>query len=589
MKAISIFLIYCLIALTTVAQSGTLDKNFGDTGVVFTALYGGLETVALQSNSRIIAAGEWTKNFDSDYGSVLVGYLPSGVLDSSFGNDGISFVNDHSDITSVAVLGNDKMITVNAYSLTHIIILSKYLANGNLDSIFGDNGQIQHSFSGVDAIAARVVKIQQDGKIVITGAAYFIDDDRAYEPKIITARFNADGSVDKSFGGKGYVLMEGEIANALVIQPDGKIVIGGNTGLQQKFILARYLPDGNLDEQFGNGGILTANYNNHEDYINALALQQDGKIVAAGVEAYETGNMITARFLPDGNLDKSFGVNGFTIVKFEDGSQARSVALQSDGKIILAGYSNPALHVFYFALVRLNATGVIDSSFGTNGVTETNIDGKSYGLACTLQVDGKIILGGINSDATNFVLARYNNDVQNKTPIARIKKWIEHHILHWQNLQASNNIAYYTIERSNNANGGFKQLAKVQSSSAHNVYAYTLPASESNESSTVNYYRINAVNNTGNIIASAVIEDAADAAISVYPNPVKNILHINGLNENVKYQIRITDEKGNVFAKASVNKASSYNFNVQSLHRGNYYAVIISLSHKPVTIQFVKE
>lgn len=157
-------------------------------------------------------------------------------------------------------------------------------------------------------------------------------------------------------------------------------------------------------------------------------------------------------------------------------------------------------------------------------------------------------------------------------------------------MRGLNNTAYYTIAQSNNATGGFRQIAKVQSSSANNVYTYTLPANTAN-SSAINYYSINAVNKKGNIIASSTIEDTEteDAAISVYPNPVQNILHIQGLNANSKYVISITNEKGNVFAKASANKASSYNFSLQGLHNGVYYAAVISSSHKPVLLKFIKE
>ena len=91
------------------------------------------------------------------------------------------------------------------------------------------------------------------------------------------------------------------------------------------------------------------------------------------------------------------------------------------------------------------------------------------------------------------------------------------------------------------------------------------------------------------ILYSPVTITVFKAAISVYPNPVKNILHIKRLDANAKYQVRITNEKGNVFASASIDKTASYDFNVQGLHRGIYYAAIISSSNKLVIIKFVKE
>lgn len=586
MKTISILCIYCLISLLTSAQPGTLDRSFADTGVAILQLNAGtLEALVLQSNGRIIAGGGFIKTTSG--GSTLVGYLPSGILDSSFGDEGISFINDLSDVASIAILDNDNMITVNSFSAANDIILSKYLSNGKLDSVFGSNGQIHQSFSGVDAITPAKIKVQQDGKIVIAGAAEFIDGEGAYEPQIFIARFSADGSVDKSFGGKGYVLLKGKIANALMIQPDGKIIIGGNTGVMESCITARYLPDGSLDENYGVNGVVTTRLDHHTSYINALALQSDGKIIAVGTKDDDDGNMLAVRYLPDGSIDKSFGREGFANPVFENGSEATSVLLQSDGKIILSGLSNFS----NFAMARLDSNGIVDSSFGENGLVVTEILSDDRSTASVLQPDGKIILGGTDY-TTNFALARYNNDIQNKTPIARIKKWLIHHILHWQNLQALTNASYYTIEQSNSVTKGFTQIAKVNSSSTNNIYNYTLPAAPNNNLQSINYYRINAMSNNGNIIASAVISDAEaeDATtLSVYPNPVKDVLHIKGLDGTINYQAKIMNEKGNVVLTTTINKNSVYDFNVQNLNKGIYYLNLVALNSRTITVKFVKE
>ena len=463
MKNISIFFICCLITINIFAQPGTLDRSFGDTGVVITQFSSSLlSVIAIQPDNKIIAAGQGAVN--NINGFLLSRYLTNGSLDTSFGIAGISLINNIAAIHSIVILDDNSIMAAGSgYGPDQHIQLAKYSSDGNLDSSFGENGQIDKSFQGVDAMSVRAAKLQQDGKIVIAGAAYFLDGEYAYQPKIMTARFNADGSVDKSFGGKGYVLLEGKIANALIIQPDGKIVIGGDTGLENMFITARYLPDGSLDTGFGHNGIITTSFNHNREYINALALQPDGKIIAAGKEDFYIagGNMGIVRYLPDGSLDESFGNGGLETVQFKNSSEATGMALQTDGKIVLTGSSGNLYDTSYLAVARLNANGLIDSSFGTNGLTETNIDGLDFGTACALQQDGKIILGG-QDKSINLLLARYNNDVQNKNPIARIKKWIEHHILHWQNLQA-NNIAYYTIEQSNNATNGFTQIAKVKS------------------------------------------------------------------------------------------------------------------------------
>ena len=588
MKTVFIFFINFFVVFSAFTQPGTLDKSFGDTGVVITPVYGGLQALGLQSNGRIIAGGALIKDVNNSiYGSVLVGYLPSGQLDNSFGDEGISFVNDQKDVASVAITAYNKIITINS---NDDITITQYSPDGKPDSAFGENGRVHHLYSGIDAISPKAIKIQEDGKIVITGAAYFLDEDQAYEPKIITARFNADGSIDESFAGVGYALLDYKIANALVVLPDGKIIIGGNTGLEEKFIIACYLPDGNLDEAFGDKGINIVNFNNQRDYINALDVQPDGKIVAAGVENYLFGNMIAARFLSNGTLDESFGNGGFTLIKFQNGSQARTMALQNDGRIILGGYSNPSVGIFYFALAALDKNGMIDSSFGASGLVETNIEGKEYGRASVLQPDGKIVLAGMNTTATNFVLARYNNGAQNK-PIALIKKWIKNHILHWQNVQTTG-IAAYAIEQSNAAAGGFTQIARVPAA-ATNTYSYALPATAAGPLPATNYYRINALNESGNVIASTpVISDVVAAAapvLSVYPNPVHDVLQVKGLNKETTYRVSIVNVAGNAVSAASVANTAAYSFNIAGLSKGVYYVSIVSGGEKILQTKFVKE
>src|SRR5699024_3524870 len=133
-------------------------------------------------------------------------------------------------------------------------------------------------------------------------------------------------------------------------------------------------------------------------YINDILLQPDGKIVATGADYYNYIYMLATRYLPDGSVDESCGDGGFVKVKFGDGSEAKSVLLQQDGKIILSGYSN---NLSSFAMVRLNANGIVDSSFGENGLVVTDIASNDKSTASVLQQDGKIILGGTDY-STNF-------------------------------------------------------------------------------------------------------------------------------------------------------------------------------------------
>jgi uncharacterized delta-60 repeat protein len=190
------------------------------------------------------------------------------------------------------------------------------------------------------------------------------------------------------------------------------------------FAVARYNPDGSLDTTFGTNGKVTTDFNNRPDNLNALALQPDGKIVAAGISLNFANfyNFGLARYNPDGSLDASFGSGGKVTTDFfgfdgED-DEAFAVAVQTDGKIIAAGTANLRGD---FGLARYNADGSLDASFGTGGKVTTDFNGKAdVGSSMTLQPDGKIIVAGIanvtapppNAQNTSgdFALARYNTN-----------------------------------------------------------------------------------------------------------------------------------------------------------------------------------
>src|SRR5262245_38181584 len=161
--------------------------------------------------------------------------------------------------------------------------------------------------------------------------------------------------------------------------------------------------DGDLDVTFGSGGIVITGFGGGYDFANALALQSDGKIVAAGeTRSGLSGprNFALARYNIDGSLDTTFGGGGKVTTAISGG--AASVALQSDGKILAAGGTTTG-----FALVRYNIDGSLDSTFGSGGkVVQTGFSGFSIGLV--LQPDGKIVVSGARSG--DFALARYNGD-----------------------------------------------------------------------------------------------------------------------------------------------------------------------------------
>jgi uncharacterized delta-60 repeat protein len=291
--------------------------------------------------------------------------------------------------------------------------LARYNFNGSLDPTFGSRGRVTTDFGGHGDLA-RALAIQSDGRIVAAGLAQDIYGTYGFA----IARYNGDGSLDPTFGigGKITTALPDSRINALAIQFDGKIVAAGtidNSVTGSLGAIVRYNSDGSLDAAFGIEGKVTTKVPDSSTYVNALAIQADGKIIAAGDCA--SGNRswaLLARYNTDGSPDKTFGDGGRVTT---DKSSIQGVALQSDGKIIAAGGTACLLRYCSmdfpeFGVARYNADGSLDTAFGDGGKAVTEFDG--YLFALSLQSDGKIIAAGeaVFLGVNLFALARFNRD-----------------------------------------------------------------------------------------------------------------------------------------------------------------------------------
>src|SRR5947207_12027993 len=238
----------------------------------------------------------------------------------------------------------------------------------------------------------------------------------------------ADGDLDPTFGTDGKVLTDfdhsTDIANAVAVQTDGKLVVIGTTYINndfsdEDFAVARYNPDGTLDETFGVGGKVQTDFPGLAAVASSVVVQPDGKIVVAG-GAFPLftflGNFEVVRYNSNGSLDTSFGNGGIVTTNFPQGSYASSVALQADGKVIAAG----TVFVDFvigepsntdFALARYNSDGTPDTSFGNGGQVSTDFFGmEDDAFSVLIQPDGKIVaVGSANNPATyyDFAAVRY--------------------------------------------------------------------------------------------------------------------------------------------------------------------------------------
>ena len=381
----------------------------------------------------------------------------------------------------------------------------------------------------------------------------------------------------------------------LAIQPDSKILLTGFVGFEGSYVLSRYNPDGTIDNSFGtNGTDITQGVPGVSGHNapNGIVVQPDGKIVLGGTTA---GNnfvvyMAALRYNPDGSLDNSFGAEGRSLVAFDGLTPNNaSVLLQPDGKLILAGYaySNAEL-ISDFATCRINMDGSIDSSFAVDGEQVTPFSGGYVTAYCaTLQQDGKIVQGGsYYSDKQGYddnVLVRYNNDSKGQNPlVAKLKQFLHNHGIGWQGLNSDVN--YYSVQYSKTSSG-FTEKGKVSGSGSSAFQQYNFNIADAG------YYRVVAVDRKGYKTFSnkvAVSEDDVASAASVFPNPARDYVTVQGLPNNETANISIADGSGNVRVRGVSNGAAQYRSPLTNMQPGTYY-VNITTGSKTEVLKFVKE
>ena len=406
-------------ALERFSKGGSPDSNFTSfPGRVVTPIGSGADVaygVDLAADGEIVAAGSTYNGSDTDF--AVVRYKPSGALKTTFGTGGIvttDFGSGDDSANAVAIDENGKIVAVgSAFNGSDLdFAVARYNSDGSLDTSFDSDGMATTDFGSGDDVA-RAVAIQPDGKIVVAGyASNGTDDDFA------VARYSSDGSLDTSFSGDGMATLDfgtgNDHANAVVVQDNGRIVLGGYAagGSNYDFALARFNDDGTVNTSYGTMGMVTTDFGSGDDYIAGLALQQDGEVVAAGGAWNGTNyDFGLARYTTAGTLDTSFDGDGMKTTAFGTGDdQASAVLVQpADQKIVAAGFTYNGTN-YDFAVLRLKPSGSSDDSFMGGKVTTdfTSNDDQAFGL--TLGTGGKLIAAGSTNNGTDldFGLARYN-------------------------------------------------------------------------------------------------------------------------------------------------------------------------------------
>lgn len=413
-------LLLCLNLPAIHADEGDLDPAFGEGGRVTTSFegvsYAGAYSIAIQSDGKLVLAGVATRTGSGAGDFALARYNGDGSLDSSFGAGGkltTEIQSGYDQAYAVAIQTDGKIIAAGGagdLSTSDGFALVRYNSDGSLDPTFGDGGKVTTSFEEGSG-EAYAIAIQADGKIVAGG---YLEGNGFF---FALARYRSNGKLDKSFGGSGKVttLFSNLYASArgMTIQPDGRIVLAGvslNEATQEDFALARYNDDGSLDSSFGAGGKVTTDLSGHHDLAFAAALQSDGRIVLAGVSGQDSGDVALVRYNVDGSLDASFGSAGKVVTDFGNNEVAYALGIQRDGRIVAAGAVQMGDETD-FGVARYQADGSLDSTFGSEGGIFTDFAGYDVALALAIVPSGRIVAAGVSqadgSSGQAFALACY--------------------------------------------------------------------------------------------------------------------------------------------------------------------------------------
>jgi uncharacterized delta-60 repeat protein len=394
-------------ATPVLAQAGTLDTTFSGDGKVvtnFTPRGDFIWATALQADGKIVAAGAAGVGNGGAGTFALARYDTDGTLDSGFGGDGrvVTQMTLKTDVVqAVAIQADQKIVAAGRVGGSGGRYgLARYNPDGTLDTSFGGDGKVITNLT-TRWDHAWGVAIQPDGKIVVVGAS------GVGGGAFSALRYNPGGTLDTSFSSDGKVITHfttgDDWAWDVALQTDGKIVVGGVAGVSRSnksVALVRYNADGSLDTSFGGDGKVMRNLTPGWDDASGIEIQADGKLVTAGATGGSGGQLLVIRIEADGTPDTTFSGDGRVATNFTTRDDfAWDLALQADGKIVAAGTAG----------VGTGSDGVLDTTFSGDGKVVTNMTpGADVATAVAIQADGAIVVGGeVGGSGGRFGVVRY--------------------------------------------------------------------------------------------------------------------------------------------------------------------------------------
>ena len=384
--------------------------------------------VAVQPDGKVVMVGRAYVT-SSDRALAVMRFNTNGTLDTAFGNGGRiinDYTNDGDEFWGVVIQPDGKIIAVGYVDGTRTRIVARYNSDGTTDTTFGTNGiftaPLAYSNNTVTQDNAKVL-LQPDGKILVCGTHKL----ESGADRFGVYRLNSNGTLDTTFGDSGQATARfttfapnlGDRPFGMELQADGKIVAAGYANAENVAV-ARWNADGSLDNSFGTGGKVQISFGAPDASAWAMTIQPDGKILTGGRVLINDSDILLVRLNTDGTLDTTFDGDGYASANFGLFDHAYKVFVRNN-KILTVGVTIQA-PVSDFLIARFNMDGSLDTSFGTNGAVKTSINPYDFAYSAAFAPDGKLVIGGITRftggvQGEDFIATRYNfaNAASNRT------------------------------------------------------------------------------------------------------------------------------------------------------------------------------
>ena len=610
MKKVTSTLTMALLCLYVSAQVGSLDPTFNNSGTPgfridnpsgpgFPDVYDFATAMAFTTDGKILVAGR-TEN--GEY-FLMMRYTLAGALDNTFGTGGVVRVRSESNNAAegfgMALQPDGKIVMAgwNWPNANKDFCVMRFNANGSFDNSFGTGGKVTTNL-GPGNDEATNVAIQSDGKIVVTGSSFNAAGNADYA----VVRYTSTGALDASFGSGGKVFTDinsYDIPEGIAIDnTTGAITIAGTSNSDYgtshtgngDFTVARYTSGGLPDGTFGTGGKATFDIvTGQSDAAHSLAVQPDGKLIVAGT-TYRGANkdVVVIRLTTAGALDATFGTGGKAIANYvglNSDDDCRSVALQSDGKIVVGGsvdaFPNSTNKPLGLMLMRFTTTGTPDATFSVDGkaAEDISVTDNDIGLVVALNAD-RIYVAGNSGQPQDLAIAAFKNDVSAPLPLVLSQFYAQKQtskvLLQWQTT-SEEDVKHFVIERSSDGKA-YKAIGQVAAAGNSTTTKNYMFADQSPFVPANNYYRLVMVDADGNYKYSKILIVKFDGQVTsnmqLFPSYVKDVLQIqlpNGLNGNVN--LIVFDMNGRVVKRsnlASDGSAVSTTMDVTNLVSGVY-------------------